>query len=382
MKFNNTLSLTLLLFLIITSCSDKDDYHPKSEITKKTVLIYMASDNNLYDTSYENIEGLMIGAKNNLDNKKLIVYNDPKDIKSPELIEIYEENNVVKKKVIKSYGDQNSASEQTLKKVITDAFSMFPSNNRGLVLWSHGSGWLPSYNGLQSRTFGQDGNDEMEIYKLREALEEYTYDFILFDACNMASIEVCYELKDRTKYIISSPTEVLKEGFPYKLIVGDMMSNGDTEASLKSIANTFVDYYKNKRNLYERSATVSLVKTASLDQLAAFTKNILKQSKLLDLNTNNLQAFAYQYPQKEISFDYKNVIDQLTSSNEQLILNNLLANTVIYKDHSASFYTAILNSYVDINTFCGISIYVPKSNDISLNEWYYTKLSWGRYMAE
>jgi hypothetical protein len=71
--------------------------------------------------------------------------------------------------VIKQYGQQNSASGEILNAVIQDVITEFPAETYGLVLWSHGTGWLPEgvFDALQqsvvSRSFGKDGNSEMSI---------------------------------------------------------------------------------------------------------------------------------------------------------------------------------------------------------------------------
>ena len=38
------------------------------------------------------------------------------------------------------------------------------------------------------------------------------WDFILFEGCYMGSVEVAYELKDKTEAIIASPTEIVSPG--------------------------------------------------------------------------------------------------------------------------------------------------------------------------
>ena len=38
------------------------------------------------------------------------------------------------------------------------------------------------------------------------------WDFILFEGCYMGSVEVAYELKDKTEAIIASSTEIVSPG--------------------------------------------------------------------------------------------------------------------------------------------------------------------------
>lgn len=57
---------------------------------------------------------------------------------------------------------------------------------------------------------------QIETTDLADAMADAGFhtEYILFDACYMSSVEVAYELKDVTHYLIASPTEVLSYGFP------------------------------------------------------------------------------------------------------------------------------------------------------------------------
>ena len=45
------------------------------------------------------------------------------------------------------------------------------------------------------------------------------FDFIMFDACFMMSVEVAYEVRNYTDYYIGSPTENPGPGAPYDKVV-------------------------------------------------------------------------------------------------------------------------------------------------------------------
>ena len=59
----------------------------------------------------------------------------------------------------------------------------------------------------------------MDLPDLAEVLSPYRFDYILFDACFMGSVEVLYELRHSARYFIASPAEILADGFPYHLIL-------------------------------------------------------------------------------------------------------------------------------------------------------------------
>ena len=79
----------------------------------------------------------------NLNGGNLIVYYAPAG-SPPELLRIKEENGVVKKIHLKDYEKQNSADPDVMRSVIGEVVSQYPADSYGLVLWSHGTAWLPS----------------------------------------------------------------------------------------------------------------------------------------------------------------------------------------------------------------------------------------------
>jgi hypothetical protein len=182
----------------------------------------MAADNNLYRQAQRDIEEILtieISSKYNL-----LAYIDTPN-NNPYLLKI------TKGKIdtLKQYNMQNSASKQVLKSIIDETFSLFPAESYGLILWSHGTGWLPEgvYDHAKEtnvRSFGKDNSKEMEITDLAEAIPE-NLDFIIFDACLMSGIEVLYQLRNKTEIIIASPTEILVAGFPYKNIIPVLLTH-------------------------------------------------------------------------------------------------------------------------------------------------------------
>ena len=59
---------------------------------------------------------------------------------------------------------ENSASPQVLKRVINDVTRLYPAKSYGLIVFSHGSGWLPSHTLVNgSRSIIIDNDNEMEI---------------------------------------------------------------------------------------------------------------------------------------------------------------------------------------------------------------------------
>lgn len=369
----------LLLSIVLFSVSCKDD---KAEdlptVADRTVLIYMAADNNLSGESYDNISAIKEGALNNLNNGKLLVYQDALD-RNPRLIEIFQEGNTIREKVIKTYPEHNSASGDVLSMVVSDAFGLYQSKSKGLMLWSHGTSWLPADKHLWTRSFGVDGKDEMEISEIKKALPDAGFDFIIFDACLMSSIEVVYELKNKANYIVASPNEIFALGFPYKLIVADLFSNKSTEAYLTSICNTFYSFY-GEDDIY-KSASISLIKTQGLNELASLCRELITSTNA-QIDRKSLQAmYHHKISGTPLLFDFYDFYKRLGTESQKDKLANSLSNVVVLKKSTPEIYSSNLLTYFKVDQYSGLSTYIPQESTPLLNAWYYN-LDWGKAVFE
>jgi hypothetical protein len=172
----------------------------------------MAADNDLDADALADIEEMKQGFSEK--DANLIVFVDPLD-EVPYLLKI----GAGKETRIKSYPELNSADSVILKQIIQEVIGLYPAPEYGLILWSHGTSWLPA--GTQLRSFGKDSGKEMNLPDLADALP-VKFNFILMDACLMGSVEVAYELKDKTDFIIASSTETIADGFPYDKIIPEL----------------------------------------------------------------------------------------------------------------------------------------------------------------
>ena len=119
----------------------------------------------------------------------------------PRLIEIENKGGTVVETIVKEYEDRNSCGVAETQEVFNDVFgnSLYKAESYGLIYWSHGEGWIPTP--LPStRWIGNDktgGGHYMNIEDLKLVLQNAPhFDFIMFDACFMQSVEVAFELRD------------------------------------------------------------------------------------------------------------------------------------------------------------------------------------------
>jgi hypothetical protein len=369
--------LFVLLLATLASCEPEE---PMPEIipisAQRTVLVYLGVDNNFRPEAAQKIETLTENWNANTDGN-LLVYADTGD--RPALIHIYHterRGNVAD--TVETYPPENSASPATLTRVLNTLQTNYPAKSYGLIVLSHATGWLPaemSYPTPVLRSIILDkgtteSNNYMELPDFAEAIP-YKLDFIIFDACFMGSVEVCYELKDKADYIVASPAEVLSPGFVYSSMMGHLFGRGVLQSALTAVARDFYEYYDNQSGLH-RSATVSVIKTAELENLAIVFQDIAGQARNDNEDLQGLQTFGYG--NQKIYFDLGDYI-QKSAPERYAEFQTALAQCMIYKANTLSYYSAGTGTLQVIRTFSGLSVYVPQAEYPEANRAYET-LEW------
>jgi hypothetical protein len=149
----------ILSSVIFFSC-EKDDYFHQESV-ERTVIVYLSADNDLATDALADLEEMKQGLSETGVN--LIVFVDTWN-EVPYLLQIGQN----KETFIKSYPECNSADAQTMQAVIQEIAEMYPADEYGLILWSHGTSWMPA--GSRLRSFGKDSGAEMNIPQLVKAL--------------------------------------------------------------------------------------------------------------------------------------------------------------------------------------------------------------------
>ena len=375
-KFQRIITGLLFCFPLFWGCTNDV---PDPVAPTRTVLVYMAADNELSYYSYKNIESIVQGTSASaLNGGNLLIYVDAKNA-APQLLQIkVKSDGKIQKLSVEDYPEQNSADPSVMRGVFDKVIGDYPADSYGLVLWSHGTAWLPYNVQPMLRSFGQDESNWMEIDELAEALPDHVFDFIMFDACYMASTEVAYALRDKADYILASPTEVLGEGFPYKLIIGNFFTE---TAGLQQIAETFYNYYNQKEKIIEQSASVSLIATEQLDNLAAICREIVigKENAIASLPIQELQQLEYLGYTYHALYDFDDFISRLATETQYTNYLSILNKVVLYKQTTPN--ATYFKGQLVINQFSGLSIYVPQNGLATLNDWY-KGMEWYRAVYE
>ncbi|WP_343538761.1 clostripain-related cysteine peptidase [Sphingobacterium thalpophilum] len=361
--FRFFLVLLFPLIFLFNSCGDKEDV--VSEGGNRAVLVYIGANNNLVADAYRSINAMeegMLGLRSDV-----YVYAQLAGV-SPKIYKIVGDGSPeIKSTVIKSYGDQDSADPAVMKQILQDMQRYAGKRPLGLVLWSHATNWLPNTN-IKLMSFNDDRGNKIELKDL-EAIIPAGLDFLMFDACSMASVEVLYQLRDKAKYTIASPAEVLSTSMPYHLVLRHLLDT-DLERGMKSTAEAYFNFYNQLNGLY-RSATISVVNNQHWAALADEVHTALTISPVSTLYRDNLQRLDFDEKSLSAGFDFLDFVDQHMSPSESMGIKNAVSRLLVYKAHTPAFLGK------PILKFSGLSCYVPSE----MNKWvhpYYNSLQWAK----
>lgn len=350
------------------------------EHTKRTLIAYVAGDNNLSYEVKSKISALSEGfADVECDRNRLVVFADYRD-DMPELIEITDSGPVT----VETYASMNSADPDNLESILARIVSLFPAESYGLICFSHASGWLPegalsdpvgyreeSEPSLSPSTIFQDGSDEMAIDDFARALrlpDGARFDYIILEACYMAGIEIAYELKDVADYLVASASEILSPGFleSYK---GHLNMLFEDDADVVGFARTYFDYWNSMSGAMQ-SATVSVIDLNNVSELAEQISLVERNGHYLISDPTDIQHFNRGH--YHLFFDLTEYLAAVAGRKDDPLLDNYypaLEKTVIYTDATESFMTGYPYSF-RIRANCGLTTYIMQPDLETLNEDY------------
>jgi hypothetical protein len=385
-----------LLFPVITlnTCDRGDDFFPPAPVSF-TTLVYMAADNDMDSQVDYTLDQLKAGARRSAGT--VAVYLD-RNNEPPRLFRITQSGEEM---LLKTYEEGNSADAATLAGVIEETKSKLPAERFGLVLWSHGMGWLPYGHSpvraaalRQGSTFPQtryicldqdDGMNTsprvMEIDALAQALPDYAAEYIWFDACLMGSVETLYELRRKCRYFVASPTNVLAEagydasGIPYSKVLPYLFGGKD---ELVKACGYYMEHYRSRKYSILRSASITLVEAGQLDSLYRTVKTLLngRLSSSENLDKSGIQVY-HTDNEPAVFFDMGDIVKKAGSDNPAAYesFENQLSRTVLYKDVTEKI---IDKPVIKSGQHSGLSMYIPHADWKNTNEYryYFEKMEW------
>ncbi|MCQ2065100.1 MAG: clostripain-related cysteine peptidase [Bacteroidaceae bacterium] len=377
---HTTIAISLLSIIhSLSSCNLNKDVSINKDMS---LFAFVISDNDLDDHSDYIEHDFAEGLRGCPDGTELLLYLDRQN-EAPTLRQFVYSSDQIRTKTIKQYEEQCSTSPEVFRNILSTMIENSSGRQYGLFYWSHGNGWLPGLNpdlanGSTTRSLGADGTYSMNVSDFANILSETKIPlFTVLDACYMGSVEVAYELRNSTDYLIASSAETLGINFPYHTMIPELVK-GTYQAMIKSLDNylefCYTDYYQDG----QISGMASLIDCSQMDSLASSFKNILKSGTLSLEEPDSIQSFDGPY--SHLYYDFGQYTATVAENVEKIeTFNEQLDRTVVYKVTTPSVYnsSAFPDNMFEVKHFSGLSVYILGSN--SYYDWLYSLTDWYKY---
>lgn len=361
-----------LVGLFFAGCGEDDSGkgpEPPAPPRSHTLLVYMMGNNGLAGFMDSNLTQILEAAARLPEHGRIAVFYDRGNY--TRLTEVaLDDDGRVKQRMIEEWGPDRTSSvdPEFMGGVMDMVREQLPADTYGLILSSHGGGWVPSdiFDGYAAdaataqrrrvapltRFFGQDGIECMEIPELAGVLAGRGFDYILFDACFMASVEALYDLRTVTGHIIASSAEVMGSGFPYREMLPLLFRS---DHGLGELCRLYMEFYRSP-SASERSATISLVDCSRLDALAQRMHDVLAAG---DGSVDVSEIQSYEGFATHLYFDLEQYAEQLTDDAKLLgDFRAALREAVPFSDHTEQFYSDYGAVTLPLPRSCGLTCHV------------------------
>lgn len=405
MKWIYPFFLTLFIFLV-TSCKQENLIQRNSK--EHAVLVFMPWTDNLTTFLLNNLKDMESGlAGSDMEGVRLIVcmQNPATQARIFEIIK--QDDGSFGQKTLTVIQNPHFKNVDELTRLFQTMKSYANAKTYSMIIGGHGMGWIPaSSDGLAdlkrkssssaelsqpvmhwdytdeqglplTRYFGGTTfNHKIEMNTLRQALQaaNIKLNYLMFDDCFMANVEVAYTLRDVTDYLIGCPTEIPAFGFPYARVISNLVFKED----YNQLVNDFINFY----STYQLPmANIGVIKTAELETLAGLMKTIHgKYSKYFDSSKRQsvqmMDGYFYSYAYNAtLFFDLGDYVNKLCP--DEALRNQFhtqLAKVVPFKAHTPYFFAFTRQSGILVREYSGITTSVCSNaslaKDYASTDWY------------
>ena len=259
-----------------------------------TLLVYWDSDNNLEPCAEFAMETWKPALTCD-DEINLVVYMDLLSVSGTWIYDIHDGEC----HTVEAWEELNSSDPSTLERFLDYGLANYPAKKTMLVMQDHGYAWRGM---CRDET---DGNGIMLIDSMASAIRNATaasgvwVDILALDACDVATIEIAYELRDTVGWLAASELFVPDDGLPYDMILRALVARPEmTPCELAhDMVDMYMEYYSSK-TLYEHMhpydqdfMTFSAFDLSLIDEVgAAFIEMTEVLEPLVADNVNAVQA--------------------------------------------------------------------------------------------
>ena len=385
-RYLKTFITLFFIFSLLTSCC-KDPYDNSIDNTQtqqtqvekednlptlKTIFVYMpwtaskSNDNNsLHDDFIRNLEDIeeAIVTEGGLKQTRVLVFIDSLAPKNAELFEIKYKNNACYHKSIKKYNTSRSpfyTKTQGLTSLLQEIKNIAPASIYSMIIGSHGVGWLPANYRAKPKTrfFGGTTLEyQTDISTLTQSIKNANMQmqYIMFDDCYMSTIEVAYDLREVTHYLIGCTSEIMAYGMPYSKMWKELSS---ISPNYQQITDDFYNFYSNYNSPDYNCGAIGITDCTKTQEMATLMKEINGRYKMDKNKIDDVQKLDGYAP--TIFYDMGDYVDKLCQDKALYQqFRNLLYQLTPYHAATQRIYSSmnyLSNPYIHIQNFSGITI--------------------------
>ena len=336
---------------------------------KWTVMVFVNAKNNLESFGLSDVNEMeMIGSDDNINivaelgritgyttadgdwkgGRRYLIQKDAdtSKITSPVLMELPKTN----------MGDWNHLVDFTKW-----SMEKFPAQHYVLIVWNHGAGWNKDviFEAQRGISYDEETGSHITTPQLRQAMEQIGHiDIFAMDACLMQMVEVGYEIKDYTDYVVGSEETEPADGYTYNTWLGPLAAKSGMAAS--ELSGVMVDSYVDHYQSIGQGATQSSIKTASFGKLTqlldGWTAEVMAANDLVNVKNAMAKAQAFYYKTNKDLYHFVKLVSDATAnaavSAKGKELMDFLKTDLISRNRATGVKYA--------NSF-GLAVYIPAS---------------------
>ena len=248
----------------------------KPPVKDWTVMVWVASDNNLYQYQVNNLtDAEKVGTTPQM-NVVAQISRVPDGGGCQRIAIEKQPDGNHHSPVLQELGSTNMGDPKNLADFIKWTKANYPANHYMLVLNDHGNGWQGTCEDESHDGWLTLPKLEESLKEAREATDGKPLDVVGFDACLMANVETADQLKDETKYLVGSEETEGGAGWQYnKVLSGDVLRVANSRLatreglSAEQLAKTSVAMAKGDNN---DLPTMAAFDTSKASTVVAATK--------------------------------------------------------------------------------------------------------------
>ena len=403
----------IIAVAVLTGCQKDKEEYDEAKATR-TVVIYIAAENNLgfekrgntiYRNAGDDIMEIKEGVKT-IGNNHLVLYVDKPmddveelDDRIPYMLHFW--NGELRDSI--PMEESLTSDPKIFEKVLSQAYTKYPAESYGLVLWGHSNGWVfktdsveytsmsrkKAYGGdTGNNTYFSQGNSWMNIPSMAKVLSKMPHlTFIFADCCTFMCLESLYELRHVADYIIGSPAEIPARGAPYQIVTTSLFEPTTLFNGVPQYAKSIVDKYFDQEN---ECLPLSVVKTSEMENMANATRTVLNtfgdqfKGENIYPDLSELIHYFYSYPNEQEYYDANDFMLRYAATADYEAWKKALDRAVIYKKMATrwmtyySWWSYFTDFEMTEERYGGVSMFVPKylqktTDNIRIQQmgWYY-----------